>query len=604
LQATLSFHFERLIVETLIELYGDRCQGFANNTFCQQHRSERNLLWGKIKTAYHESTFARWTLVLPEYDPLRRKATFSLLILFCLSGGWFPKAAQSGVPGPGDLDPTYGTDGKVITEFTPPPSIGGAALQPDGKTVIAGGAGPTNFSVVARYTLDGSPDLTFGSGGRQTSPFTVFVRAVAIQPDGKIIVGGLGQPNLPFSAALFRLNPDGSTDTTFGSGGLVIVNFPEESSIYDLAVLPDGRILACGEVFLDNSFMLIRLNTSGTLDPSFGNGGTVRAKMGPTNPLIGGARAIAIQPDLKIVAVGFAENSWAIARFHPNGQLDETFSNDGKILLNFGIATEQAEDVVIQPDGKIVVAGVRSGPTAAVARLNSDGSIDDTFGSGANGVVQPLEGINRATSLVLDPSGKILVAGDGSSPSPNNFILMRLNIDGSKDTSFAGSGIVFTDVGLEDHAVELLRQSDGKVVLVGQSTSNGSGAFVLARYLTVAPDEPVLQIEAGSNHAIAFDSVTFQRDPFFITNDLNLSPDHRTRIILFAANLNSAAVTVQAEDSAGVHNLPVEFVGKVPGLDWLTQVVVKLPDGLAKGSALVSVSFNGKTSNKGTIVIE
>jgi len=534
-----------------------------------------------------------------------KKATFSLLILLCISGGWFPKAAQSGVfgaPGPGDLDPTYGAGGKVITEFAP---IGGAALQPDGKTVVAG------MGMVARYKLDGSPDLTFGPAeGRRTSLFPVFVRAVAIQPDGKIIVGGVGQGSLPFSVALFRLNPDGSTDTTFGSGGLVIVNFPEESSVFDIVVLPDGKILLSGELFIDNSFLLIRLNPNGSLDNSFGNGGTVRPKMGPTNQSIGAARAIAIQPDLKIVAVGVAENSWAIARFHPNGQLDEDFSNDGKILLNFDIGAEEAADVVLQPDGKIVVAGWRSGPTAIVARLNSDGSIDDTFGTGANGIVQPLEGTNRATSLVLDPSGKILVAGDVFQSFQNDFILMRLNMDGTKDTSFAGSGIVFTSLGDEDRAVELLRQPDGKVVVAGHNITIGSSVLVLARYLTVAPDEPVLQIEAGSNHAIAFDSVTFQRDPFSIASDFNLSQDRRTRIILFAANLtlgsgeNSAAVTVQAEDSAGVHNLPVEFVGEVPGFDWFTQVVVKLPDDLAKGNALVSVSFHGKTSNKCIIVIK
>ena len=540
-----------------------------------------------------------------------KKAALSLLILLCISGGWFPKAAQSGAPGPGDLDPTYGTGGKVRTEFTPTANMGGAALQPDGKTVIAGIAGTTDPYIIARYTSDGSPDPTFGSsGGRQTSPFTVFARAVAIQPDGKILVGGLGQGNQPFSAALFRLNSGGSTDTTFGTNGLVIVNFPEESSIYDIAVLPDGKILVCGEVFLDNSFMLIRLNTNGSLDSSFGSGGTVRAKMGPSNPLIGGARAIAIQPDLKIVAVGFAEDSWAIARFHPNGQLDEEFSNDGKILFNFGIGTEEAADVVLQPDGKIVVAGWRSGPTAIVARLNSDGSIDTTFGSGANGIVQPLEATNRATSLVLDASGKILVAGDIFQSFQNDFTLMRLNTDGTKDTNFAGSGIVVTDLGVDDRAVDLLRQTDGKVVVAGHSVNSGSGAFVLARYLTVASDEPVLQVEAGSNHAIALDSVTFQRDPFSIANDFNLSSDHRTRIILFATNLTlgsgetSAAVTVQAEDSAGVHNLPVEFAGEVPGFDWLTQVVVALPDSLAKGDTLVSVSFHGKTSNKRIIVIK
>ena len=540
-----------------------------------------------------------------------KTATFSLLILLCIGGGWFPKAAQTGVfgaPGPGDLDPTYGSGGKVRTEFTPTATMGGAALQPDGKIVIAGVAGTTDPYMVIRYTSGGSPDLTFGSAnGRQPSPFIVFARAVAIQPDGKIIVGGIGQGNLPFSVALFRLNPAGSTDTSFGSGGLVTVNFPAESSVYDIVVLSDGKILLCGEVFLDNSFLLIRLNPNGTLDTSFGNGGTVRAKMGPTNQLIGGARAIAIQPDQKIVAVGFAEDSWAIARFHPNGQVDESFSNDGKILLNFGIGTEEATDVVLQPDGKIVVAGWRSGPTAVVARLNSDGSIDDTFGSGANGIVQPMEASNRATSLALDASGKILVAGDIFQSLQNDLTLIRLNTDGSKDTSFAGSGIVFTDFGVDDRAVELLQQPDGRVVVAGHSVNNGTGAFVLARYLTVTP-EPVLQIEAGSNRAIAFDSVTFQRDPFSIANDFNLSPDHRTRIILFTANVdsgeNSAAVTVQAEDSNGVHNLPVEFVGKVPGFDWLTQVVVKLPEGLAKGNALVSVTFDGKTSNKGVIVIE
>lgn len=197
-----------------------------------------------------------------------KNPTFSLLILLCISGVWFPKAAQFGVfgaPGPGDLDPTYGTGGKVRTEFTATANMGGAAMQPDGKIVVAGIAGTTDPYMVIRYTSDGSPDLTFGSSnGRQPSPFIVLARAVAIQHDGKIIVGGEGQGNLPFSVALFRLNPGGSTDTTFGSGGLVTVNFPEESSVYDIVVLPDGKILVCGEVFLDNSFLLIRLNPNGT----------------------------------------------------------------------------------------------------------------------------------------------------------------------------------------------------------------------------------------------------------------------------------------------------------------------------------------------------
>jgi hypothetical protein len=189
----------------------------------------------------------------------------------------------------------------------------------------------------------------------------------------------------------------------------------------------------------------------------------------------------------------------------------------------------------------------------------------------------------------------------------NDFIVMRLNADGFNDTSFATGGIAFTDFGGDDRATELLLQADGKVVAAGQGAG---GAFALARYLTAPVDQPVLQVEAGSTHAIALDSVTFQRDPFSVVNDNNLSSDRRTRIILVVTNLNlgsgenSSAVTVQAEDSGGVHNLPVEFVGKVSGFDCLTQVVVKLPDGLATGNAMVSVSFKGKTSNKGLIVIE
>lgn len=378
-------------------------------------------------------------------------------------------------------------------------------------------------------------------------------------------------------------------------------------------MLPDGKILVAGEVFLDNSFLLARLNTNGSLDGTFGNGGTVRPKMGPTTTAIGIARAITIQPDQKIVVVGVAEESWAIARFHPNGDLDQDFSGDGKILFNFGIGTEEDSDVVLQSDGKIVVAGFRAGqggPNTVVARLNADGTTDNNFGSGANGIVQPVAGSNRATSVVIEASGKILIAGDISQLPETDFLVTRLNTNGTIDTTFAGGGSARTSLGVEDHAEELLLQPDGKVVAAGNGVNSGTGAFMLARYLTVPPDEPVLQVEAGTNHAIAFDSVTFKRDPFSVVNGSNFNPDHRTRVILFATNLTlgpgetSAAVTVQAEHSGGVHNLPVEFVGQVPGFDCLTQVTVKLPDGLAIGNALMSVTFRGKTSNKAFIVIE
>lgn len=542
-----------------------------------------------------------------------RKIIASLLVFYCVAGLAYAGDLTTALQ-PGDLDPTYGAGGKVKTDFPTTAALGGAALQPDGKIVVAGIAGNTDPYIVARYASDGSPDLTFGTAnGRQTAPFTVLARAVAVQSDGKIIVGGVGQGGVPFSCALFRLNSNGTTDTTFGTNGLVVVNFPSESSVYDIVVLPDGKILVSGEVFLDNSFLLARLNTNGSLDSTFGNGGTVRPKMGPTAAAIGIARAIAVQPDQKIVAVGVAEDSWAIARFHPNGDLDQDFSGAGKILFNFGTGTETATDVVLQSDGKIVVAGFRAGqtgPNTVVARLNADGTTDNNFGPGANGIVQPVAGSNRATSVVIEASGKILIAGDVSQLPETDFLVTRLNTNGTTDSTFAAGGSARTSFDVEDHAEELLLQPDGKVVAAGNSVNSGTGAFVLARYLTVPADEPVLQVETGTNHALAFDSVTFRRDPFSVVNGSNFYPDHRTRVVLFATNLTlaagetSAAVTAQAEHSGGMHNLPVEFVGQVPGFDALTQVTVKLPDALTPGNALVSVTFRGKTSNKVFIVIE
>jgi len=513
----------------------------------------------------------------------------------------------------GDLDPTYGTGGKVTTAFSVAAFVGGAAVQPDGKLVVAGGA---DSLIIARYTLSGSLDSTFGAShnGMQVSPFTVLPRAVAVQPDGKIIVAGKGDGSLPVSFALFRLNPDGSTDSTF-SGGLVVINFPAESGIYDIALQPDGKIVVGGEVSFSNSFAFARLNANGSIDTTFGTAGTNMVNMGgPATPF-----AIALQSDLKVVAVGVVANDFATMRIGSDGFVDQPFGNAGKIITSFSPSQDVANDVVVQPDGKIVVAGYGSfgpgsSPQGVVVRYTSTGTPDGSFGLG--GVVTITGDANRSKSLALQANGKIVVAGHvlKTAAFQTDFLVRRLNTDGSPDGSFATAGTTLTDFGAEDTPTSLVLQPDGKLIAAGQtvnhSTNPVTGGFALARYLLAPVDEPVLQTQPFSNHAVAIDSVTYVHEPFSIINNNNFSADHRTRIILFAANLTLAngepasAVTVQAEDSAGVHNLPVEFVVKMPGVDLLTQVVVKLPDDLAKGNALVSISFHGNTSNKAFIVIQ
>lgn len=151
-------------------------------------------------------------------------------------------------------------------------------------------------------------------------------------------------------------------------------------------------------------------------------------------------------------------------------------------------------------------------------------------------------------------------------------------------------------------------QPDGKLVAAGTARF---ADFGLARYLAAPTDAPVLRTEPGSNRAVALDSVTLLRDPFPVTNEHNFSADQRTRVTLFATGLTLAggetfsSVSVRAEDAAGeLHTLPVEYVGEVPGFEWLVQVVVKLPDSLAgAGDVQVSIGLRGETSNKGLVSV-
>ena len=226
---------------------------------------------------------------------------------------------------PGDLDLTFGRGGAVTTDFKGSNDIANAAaLQADGKIVTAGIrfvgiSASTGDFVVARYNTDGTIDKTFGQGGSVVTDFgmTESASAVAIQPDGKIIVAGGTYPTFVFLGfyALARYNPNGSLDTTFGNGGLVITTFNSEGAFASaLAIQPDGKILAAGTKYIhfssdnssDTDFAIARYNPDGSLDTTFGVGGEVATDFNLAND---DALAIALQPDGKIVAAGDAKSS-------------------------------------------------------------------------------------------------------------------------------------------------------------------------------------------------------------------------------------------------------------------------------------------------------
>ena len=545
---------------------------------------------------------------------------FFIIFLCCLPFLYLTAPVMAAA---GDLDPTYGSGGKTTTDFFGfDDEIFAAAVQPDGKTVVAGRIQVElnrTSSALARYRLDGSLDPAFGSNGKvlfsQISP-----TAVIIQPDGKIIVAGSTQTDF----GLLRFRSNGSLDTTFGAGGLASLDFfGTNDVINDVALQPDGRIVAAGHTDAGLRVGIARFHSDGSPDITFGDHG----KASP--PRLGSgaehASAIVIQPDLKIVAAGsvsagpdfFGRQDFALNRFNPDGQLDQTFGIGGRIVtpVGSGSGTCDIRDVVTQSDGKILAAGFADS-TVALIRYESDGDLDSTFGNGAKAisVIPGSTGSFSASALVLQVDAKIVVAGQGyvGTAVGRDVALLRYHADGNLDNTFGNQGVVISDFNGDDEAAALLLQPDGKLLVAGLNRRSGHyDDFLLARYLSTETNSPVLQTEANSNHALALDSVTLLRDPFPVNNELNFSADHRTRIVLFATNLTLvgnetvSSVIVQAQGSTGAtYRLPVEYVGEVPGCEWLTQVVVKLPDELANaGTVLVNIT-HGTTSNHGSLFIK
>jgi len=237
------------------------------------------------------------------------------------------------------------------------------ALQQDGKIVLAGEAnidGGESFAL-ARYNSDGTLDASFGTGGQVTTDFGTleqgfsfaFPESLALQADGKIVVAGYAFIGQSEDFALVRYNSDGTLDTSFGTGGKLTNDFSGASDMASaVAVQPDGRIVVAGKT-ARRKFTLVRYDSSGTLDPSFGTGGKVTTDFG----LSDSAFSLALQDNGKIVAGGrtfIAGEDFqpALARYNPDGSLDATFGTGGKLIPDFG-----GSRPLVQPDGKIVTVG-------------------------------------------------------------------------------------------------------------------------------------------------------------------------------------------------------------------------------------------------------
>ena len=358
----------------------------------------------------------------------------------------------------GTLDTTFSGDGRALTDFSPRDDFAAAiAIQADGKIVVAAtsasdGRNP-RFALV-RYNVDGTLDTTFGGDGRVTTDFTPREDAawgVAIQADGKIVAAGdagLGRGNSRFAVA--RYNTNGTLDTTFGGDGKVTTEFTgKDDPVAGLAIQADGKIIVSGAAALNGSnprIALARYGVDGTLDTAFGGDGRV------TTDVVAGAfefaNAVAVQADGKIIAGGLAfhQATWldfAVVRYTDDGSLDPTFSGDGKVRTNFTSQHDSVQNLAIQPDGKIVAAGIAgdSGPNArfALARYSADGTLDPSFSGDGTLMTDFTSGYDGGLDVGLQSDGKIVVAGKAAGRG-GRFALTRYATDGTLDSTFSGDG--------------------------------------------------------------------------------------------------------------------------------------------------------------------
>jgi len=417
---------------------------------------------------------------------MKTNVFFVVLILFIFSG-------ISSVSQPGSLDLSFGNDGIVVSPITEyNEDVYATKVQADGKIVLAGYQEINNSKdmMVARYNNDGSPDLSFGNNGVVLIDFGTDSDAawcMELQDDGKIVVAGYIYEQLTTvdDYAMARLNTDGSLDDSFGNGGLVTTDIDGYyDNAYDIAIQDDGKIILAGEAYIIDRrhTCLVRYNSDGSLDNSFGNAGVVIKTIGQVRDR---ARAVRIQSDGKIVAAGFfddgAEDIVFVAQFNSDGTSDNSFGNSGVATLSIGSEGSKAFCMCMQPDDKSIIAGVmyKADQTmdALFVRHNTDGTLDNTFGNGSGIYLHAFNSSDVVNDIILQEDGKILAATGSFS-----YELVRLMPDGSKDYDFGTDGVVNTLIGERGNASSLCLDDNEKVVVGGRSDDGTTYNFSLARY--------------------------------------------------------------------------------------------------------------------------
>ncbi len=398
----------------------------------------------------------------------------------------------------GSLDNTYGTNGFTVVDF----NITSSAIQSNDKIVIAGyDAGGNKNIAVARYDPSGFPDNKFGTGGivtKSPGPSVNVAQSVALQNDGKIVSAGYFFSGKKYNFVVLRVDSSGIPDNTFGINGIDSTATGTSGCLaYSVSIQNDGKILTAGISMNAGhaNLVLIRYNINGDPDYSFGNYGIAVTQFGKSNDA---ANSLSVQTDGKIVIAGYSNNSasnyFTLLRFNTNGQADNTFGANGVAVAGIGKSDDEANAVAVQSDGKIIAAGYSyngKNKVFAIVRLNQNGFADNTFGT--NGIVTTPVGSYDAqvTSATVQEDQKIVAAGYYLNGNFYNFAVARYKTDGNQDSTFGSDGVVTTQVGAAHNFAQALAvQKDGKIVVAGSSMNGSNYDFALVRYNTDgSPDQ-------------------------------------------------------------------------------------------------------------------
>ncbi len=391
---------------------------------------------------------------------------------------------------PGTLDSDFDADGILILSTTGELHHAySVAVQQDGKILIGGTTSIASHTgvFVARLFPDGSFDNSFGVNGVAQPTFTVpdiSCHDIALQPDGKIVIAGNTVVGGSYSMFAARLDETGALDNSFGVNGASMFSIGTGQQFFnEMVIQNDGKVVLVGAILGNDADLAIaRLNTDGTLDNTFSFDGKLITDINGHDEATG----VQIDSNGKIVVVGVSDNQSLLVRYTADGMLDNSFGINGKVVHEFSTTSnDRLNCLAIAGDGKLVVAGGSYGAVLEeflVARFDSDGNLDNTF-SFDGSVHTDFFGLNdKAQAILIQPDGKILVAGDVDDGN-DKIGMVRYDADGAIDNSFGTNGKVTTAVGSTTRLDDIVLQPDGRILGVGLMFS-GYYSAIAVRYIS------------------------------------------------------------------------------------------------------------------------